>query len=61
MTVNFLGEPHEIVITHDGGYEPDTNAHAVDWEWCDPAMNSIDLTAEQEQGIYDQIYKVLYE
>lgn len=58
-SIRFRGEEHDIEITHNGGYEEDTNAHDVSWEWVEDEMNKIQLREDEEQFIYDQIYEIL--
>lgn len=60
-SVKFRDEWHDVRITHDGGYEPDTDAHVIDWEWADDAMNQIELTVDEEQSIQDQLEQFSYE
>lgn len=62
MTVKLRGQDLEIEITHDGGYEPDTNAHEVEYEPRSITVeeyNAMGVTAEEEMSIYDQIYPQL--
>ncbi len=54
-TVHFRGEDMEVIYT-DYGYEPDTNAHEIDWHWADPGMFlELMLTDAELDSIEDQI------
>jgi len=55
MFIKFEGDEVEIVIDRDHGYEPDTNAHEIDWHFVKEHLNRIWLTEEQHQSIYTQI------
>ncbi len=57
-SIRFRDEEHDVIITHDGGYEPDTNSHDISWEWVDDEMNKIELTANEEQLIYEQLVQI---
>lgn len=61
ISIRFRDEEHDVRITHNGGYEPDTNAHDISWEWVDNEMNKIELTANEEQLIYDQLIQITEE
>ncbi len=58
-SIRFRDEEHDIKIIRDGGYEPDTNAHDIDWEWADDEMNKLELTENEEQLIYEQLIEKL--
>lgn len=45
----------EVVIVRDHGYEPDTNAHEVDWH----TIPEITLTDQEEDDIMTAIYNFL--
>lgn len=34
VTVKLRGEDYDVMIDRDHGYEPDTNAHEVDWHFA---------------------------
>lgn len=57
-SILFRDEKHDIEITHNGGYEPDTNAHDISWEWVEDEMNKLNLTANEEQLIYEQLVAI---
>jgi hypothetical protein len=62
LTVQFRGEDHDVEIDHDGGYEPDTNAHVIEWHFCGltPAEhNALQLTDDEEQSVYEQLVEAL--
>lgn len=57
-TVRFRGEDMDVEVDHDGGYEPDTNAHEIEWHFAGLSAEQHDalgITAEEEQEIYDQL------
>ncbi len=58
LTINFRGGKCTIKYK-DYGYERDTNAHDVDWEFVgeDSHLNDVVLTADEEQQIYENIIK----
>ena len=45
---------------HDHGYEPDTNAHDIDWNFVD-ADAPKDLTAAEDEAIYLQLAQIGHE
>lgn len=56
--INFRGEEHEVKFT-DHGYEYDTGAHDVDWDFVRPIPGPpLIITVEEEQDIYDQLLKI---
>lgn len=44
----------------DHGWEPDTNAHEIDWEFVDAGAPK-DLTDEEQEAIYLQLAEIGYE
>ncbi len=58
-SIRFRGEEHDVNITHNGGYEEDTNSQDISWEWVDDELNKIELTVEEEQAIYTQLVEIL--
>lgn len=57
-TVDFRGQQMDVTIDHDGGYEPDTNAHEIDWHFTGldaDAHDALQITPEEDQAIYDQL------
>lgn len=56
-TVQFRGEPVEIVY-FDHGYEYDTNAHDIDWEFVEPPVD-LNVTAAEEMAVLDQLYELV--
>ena len=63
-TVKFRGESWDVVVDHDGGYEPDTGAHEIDWHFDGldaEAHARLNLTDMEEQGILDQLYEQSWE
>lgn len=60
-SVKFRGEDHDVEVTHDGGYEYDTNCHVIEWQFCGltPAeYDALKITDEEEQSIYEQLAEV---
>lgn len=56
--VQFRGELMSVVVDFDGGYEPDTNAHVIEWrfEGATPEQHdALALTDDEEQAIYEQL------
>lgn len=56
--VQFRGESVSVVVDFDGGYEPDTNAHVIEWhfEGVTPEQHdALALTDDEEQDIYEQL------
>ena len=52
VSLPFRDEQVTVIIDHDGGYEPDTNAHEIDWHFEEEPENVTD----QE---YDDIHTLL--
>lgn len=59
-SITFRGAEHDVEFT-DHGYEPDTNAHDIDWRFVEGALNEIDLSDDDLQAIYDQLYEIVNE
>ncbi len=58
VTVEIRGFQFEVLITKDHGYEPDVNAHEVEWKFDDVSPEG-NLTPEEEDSVMQQIYKAL--
>lgn len=55
VNIRIREREYEIEVTRDYGYEEDTGAHDIDWNWIDePPPN---LTDHEDQLISDQIYE----
>lgn len=53
--MTFRGEPVEVVY-EDMGYQPDCNAHDIEWAFAHEPYNSVlRLTDDEEQSVYDQL------
>lgn len=52
--VDFRGESR-CVEYRDFGYEPDTNAHTIEWHFTEEEMKDVELTEEEEESIYLQL------
>ncbi len=62
--VEIRGEDFDVEIDHDGGYEPDTNAHQIDWHFVDMTSDereAMALTDDEEQNIEEQIGEIAHE
>lgn len=55
-SIQFRGESVDVKFT-DHGYEPDTNAHGIDWEFVD--LDVPDFSYEEEIAVLDQIYAIV--
>lgn len=58
VSVKFRGEDVDVEIDLDGGYEPDTNAHVIEWHFYGMSAeeyNKLEITDDEEQAIYDQL------
>lgn len=56
--VKFRGEDRDVIVDFDGGYEPDTNAHVIEWHFADLSPEEHDalaITDDVDQEIYDQL------
>lgn len=58
ITIPFRGEDADIKF-RDYGYESDTNAHVIEWEFVDG--REVDLTDAEEQAIYDRCAQASYD
>lgn len=64
VSVKFRGEDWDVEITHDGGYESDTNAHDLEWQFTGMTAEEYDalkITDEEETEILTQLYQISYE
>ena len=58
VSVDFRGEKMDVVIDHDGGWEPDTNAHEIEWHFFGLTAeqhDALNITDEEQQKIYDTL------
>lgn len=58
VSVDFRGESVDVEIDHDGGCEPDTNVHEIEWHFFGLTAeqhDALNITAEEEQRIYDTL------
>lgn len=63
-SINFRGVEIDITITKDSGYEYDTGAHDIEWYFTNYSAeqyNSLNVTAEEEDNIQQQIYRCIQE
>lgn len=56
--LEFRGDEVEIDYK-DHGYEPDTNAHEIDWEFVSPLPEN--LTDEEQDKILEKLYEISYD
>lgn len=55
VSVPFRGGQVDVVVDKDGGYEPDTNAHEIEWHFYGldgAAHDALAITDKEEQAIY---------
>ena len=55
MFITFRGDPDVEIEFRDYGYEWDTGAHDVEWEFTDPNLKDVEVTEHEEQEIFDKI------
>lgn len=55
-SVTIRGQEFDVEY-RDHGWEPDTNAHDIDWHFVD-ADAPKDLTAEEEEAVYLQLAQI---
>lgn len=56
--VQFRGKSVGVVVDRDGGYEPDTNAHVIEWHFEDMTPeqhDALQMTDDEEQSVYEQL------
>lgn len=64
VSVKFRGQDTDIEIDRDYGYEPDSNAHDIEWHFVGLSREECDalnITDEEEQEIYEQLCQYLNE
>lgn len=54
--VKFRNDEIEVKY-RDHGYESDTNAHEIDWEFTGPLPEN--LTEEEQDSILEQLYEIV--
>ncbi len=60
-TIQFQGQEVEIEY-HDFGYESDTNAHDIEWEFVDKIWNEFTpLSDEDEEAVMLHLYQLSHE
>lgn len=52
-SVTLRGQEWDVEY-RDYGWEPDTNAHEIDWDFTEPDAPK-DITAEEEEAVYLQL------
>lgn len=55
-SVTFRGKEVDVEYV-DHGWEPDTNAHVIDWNFIDDELNQLEMTDEEEQSVYTQLWE----
>jgi len=61
VSVTFRGEEQDVEIDHDGGYEPDTGSHEIEWHFyglTPEQHDALKITAEEEQAIHEQLAQI---
>lgn len=54
LFITFRGEADvEVEIDRDYGYEPDTNAHDIDWHFVDDKFREVALTEDEEFAVFE--------
>ena len=56
--VIFRGEEVDVEVDVDGGYEPDTGAHVIEWHFygLTPEQNdALNITEDEELSVYEQL------
>ena len=59
-TVKFRGEEMDVEVDHDSGYEPDTNAHVIEWHFIGVSPeqhNALNMTQEEEDALFTELAK----
>jgi hypothetical protein len=56
--ITFRGIEDVLVNFEDHGYEPDTNAHDLEWWFEDPALNA-SLTEAEDAEITQHLYNIV--
>ena len=60
--ITFRGEKDVLIGYEDHGYEPDTNAHDIDWWFEDERFKGDpNVTDEEEDAVLDLLYSMSYE
>ena len=60
VSVTVRGQEYDVMIDKDGGYEPDTNAHDVDWHFCDADGLENTLTDDELESVYQQLLENIH-
>lgn len=63
-SVNFRGESVDVIVSKDGGYEADTNAHVIEWHFyglTPEQHDALNITEAEEQSIFDQLAQWSYD
>ncbi len=58
VCIQFRGHECWVIIDFDGGYEPDTNAHVIEWHFdglTAEQHDALNMTDEEDQAIYEQL------
>ena len=60
--ITFRGEEDVHIEYEDGGYEPDTNAHEINWWFADERFkDDPEVTDEEEEAVLAILYERSYE
>lgn len=59
--ITFRDEADVVIEYHDYGYEPDVDAHDIDWNFADENKNLLALTNEEEEQIYQHLLRLSHE
>lgn len=58
VSVAFRGDDRDVEIDHNGGYEPDTDAHVIEWHFyglTPEEHDALQITDDEEQAIYEEL------
>jgi hypothetical protein len=53
--VPFRGDHEEVIVDRDHGYESDTNAHEIDWNFTRPELEEL-ATDDEREAIMQMLY-----
>ena len=57
--ITFRGVPDVEIEYRDSGYDPDTNAHEIEWWFANPTEVNGDVTADEESAVLDRLYEIV--
>jgi len=58
-TATIMFRNQEVDLEYiDHGYEPDTNAHEIEWWLVEKDKTLLDMTDEEQQAIDEQVFEI---